>query len=118
MLELSMLSRYITLTFRSNVGEIHMEIALLAAVVAYLAWNGITFFMYKRDKDKAKSGAWRTPEATLIAVAFLMGAFGAFLGMHILRHKTQHIKFKVLVPLAMVVNLVVIVGVMVLAGVF
>ncbi|MCL2190313.1 MAG: DUF1294 domain-containing protein [Defluviitaleaceae bacterium] len=85
-----------------------MEIALIIALSVYIVWNFVTFFMYKRDKDKAKSGAWRTPESTLIAVAFFMGAMGAFLGMRILRHKTQHIKFKVLIPLAMVVNLAVI----------
>ena len=40
----------------------------LAAVLA--AWNIIVFAAYGIDKRKAKKGSWRTPEKTLLAMAF------------------------------------------------
>ena len=78
---------------------------LIIAIAAYVLWNFITFMLYAIDKSRAKRNKWRISEATLIAVAFFMGGVGAWLGMSLLRHKTQHIKFKLLVPLATVINI-------------
>ncbi|MCL2225572.1 MAG: DUF1294 domain-containing protein [Defluviitaleaceae bacterium] len=86
-----------------------MHIIIIVAAIVFLVWNGIVFFLYKADKAKAQSGQWRISEATLILCAFLMGGLGALLGMKLLRHKTKHLKFKVLVPLAVIVNIFVIV---------
>jgi len=83
-----------------------IQLVVLAIVAV---WNIITFAFYAADKRKAEKKQWRISEATLIGIAFIMGAFGAFLGMRILRHKTQHIKFKVLVPLALLLNIAAIV---------
>lgn len=88
----------------------HATIIMLIALGAIAIWNVIVFALYAADKQKAKNNKWRISEATLITCAFLMGGFGALLGMRLLRHKTQHIKFKVLVPLAVVINIVVIVA--------
>ncbi len=65
----------------------------------YVAVNVLAFLLYGLDKAKAKAGAWRIPERTLIGIAFLGGAFGAFLGMQLFRHKTKHTQFVVLIPL-------------------
>ena len=81
-------------------------VIITAAVL--VVWNIITFALYAIDKSRAKRNAWRIKESTLIGVAFLMGGVGAMLGMSMLRHKTQHIKFKLLVPLATILNLAVI----------
>ena len=67
--------------------------------------NLFAFILYGIDKAKAKRGAWRIPEATLLLVAFLGGSLGAFLGMELFRHKTKHAKFKVLVPLFLVLHI-------------
>jgi len=83
-------------------------IEIIAAAV-FILWNIVTFAMYGADKRKAKKGRWRVSEATLIACAFFMGGIGSFLGMSMFRHKTQHLKFKLLVPLAIIVNIGVIV---------
>ncbi len=72
---------------------------LLAAV------NLLAFFLYGADKLKAKKGAWRIPEATLLLVAFLGGSLGALLGMELFRHKTRHAKFRVLVPLFLILHI-------------
>ena len=67
--------------------------------------NIITLVLYAADKAKAKKKKWRIPEATLILFAFIGGSIGALIGMLGLRHKTQHTKFKVLVPLAFILHI-------------
>ena len=74
-------------------------------LIVLVAVNLFAFVLYGIDKLKAKRGAWRIPEATLLLVAFLGGSLGAFLGMELFRHKTKHAKFKVLVPLFLVLHI-------------
>jgi len=83
-------------------------IIILAAAIAL--WNIITFALYAADKRRAAKKQWRISEATLIACAFLMGGIGAMLGMNLLRHKTHHVKFKLLVPIAVVLNIAIVVA--------
>ena len=71
----------------------------------YVVINAVAFFMYGADKYFAKKDMWRISEKALLGVAAIGGAFGAFFGMETFRHKTKHMKFKVLVPLFMVVHL-------------
>ena len=71
---------------------------------ALIIWNLIIAFMYFLDKQNAKNRKWRIPESRLLLPAFLIGGFGAFFGMYTFRHKTKHIKFKILIPLALIVS--------------
>jgi uncharacterized membrane protein YsdA (DUF1294 family) len=73
-------------------------------IVTYIIWNIITFLMMGIDKHKAKNNKWRISEATLLISAFAMGGIGTIMGSHIYRHKTQKNKFKILLPLAVLVN--------------
>ena len=75
---------------------------LIIAAACYVVVNIIAFLVYGRDKQKAETGAWRTPEKTLIIAAFL-GPFGAYAGMQKFRHKTQKLKFKI-VPFFLVLH--------------
>lgn len=77
-------------------------------IIAYVVWNIGVFLLYGIDKWKAKTGAWRISEKTLIICAVLFGAVGAYFGMKKFRHKTKHTKFKILIPLLMVLNMVII----------
>jgi len=70
----------------------------------------VTFVLYGIDKRRAKKNAWRIPEKTLLGFAALFGGFGAFLGMRVFRHKTKHTRFKVLVPLFMIVQFIAIIA--------
>ena len=79
-----------------------MKTILLAFL---LLVNLLVFALYGIDKLKAKKGAWRIPESTLLLVAFLGGSLGALLGMELFRHKTKHAKFKVLVPLFLILHI-------------
>ncbi|MBR6726808.1 MAG: DUF1294 domain-containing protein [Clostridia bacterium] len=62
----------------------------LIAIIALAVISLITFFLYGADKSKAKRGAWRIPEKTLLLCSFLGGAVGGSLAMSLFRHKTKH----------------------------
>ena len=70
----------------------------------YIIMCIVTYIFYAADKSKAKAGAWRISEATLIGLSFIGGSGGAFLAMRILRHKTKHIKFEICVPLSLILH--------------
>jgi len=69
--------------------------------------NIVTFFVYGIDKWKAKNGEWRIPEATLLGMAVVGGGLGAWLGMKLWRHKTLKKKFRIGVPLILIVQMTV-----------
>lgn len=72
----------------------------LFAVLGVL--NVATMIVYAADKRIAQSGKGgrRVPERTLLLLAFAGGCVGALLGMYLFRHKTKHLRFVILVPLA------------------
>jgi len=92
-------------------------IYVLIAIGVTVVMNIITFALYASDKRRAGKNQWRIKESTLILFGFLMGGLGAFLGMRLLRHKTQHMQFKVLVPIALILNIAVIAVVVYFSGV-
>ena len=83
-------------------------------IVSYLIcvwgiWNVITFLLMGVDKLIAKMDGWRVSEATLLGPAFCMGAGGSFLGSRVFHHKTLKKKFRIGLPLALLVNAAVVV---------
>ena len=86
------------------------ELNLLHIVLIYLvSINVVTFFMYGIDKWKAKKSRWRIRETALLGLAVLGGSIGAWLGMKVWHHKTQHKKFKYGVPAIIIIQLALIV---------
>lgn len=65
----------------------------------------IALIAYRNDKRRAIRRRWRIPELTLLLLAFFGGGTGAFLGMLLFHHKTRKWKFKLLVPLFMILQL-------------
>jgi len=61
-------------------------------LLIYALVNGSVFLLYAYDKRKAQMAAWRIPENILLLSAFF-GPFGAYGAMKLLRHKTQKVKF-------------------------
>ncbi len=79
-----------------------MNMTTLLTVLS--VWNLVVFLAYGLDKRLAIKGKRRIPEKNLLMMAFIMGGPGAMMGMEIFRHKTKHGKFKILVPLSIVLN--------------
>lgn len=71
----------------------------------FLTLNLLTFIIYGIDKFKAKKAKWRIPESTLLLLAVFGGSIGAWLGLQVWRHKTQHKKFYIGIPVIMAVQM-------------
>lgn len=67
--------------------------------------NASAFLLMLIDKQKARRGAWRIPEVTLLASVILGGSVGALAGMYCFRHKTRHVKFSLGIPLILAVQI-------------
>lgn len=63
---------------------------LIAVSVIFGFMSIVNFITYGVDKAKAKAGAWRIPETTLLGFSFFGGALGGSLAMYLFRHKTRH----------------------------
>ena len=77
--------------------------------------NAAAFLAYGLDKLLAKLKARhekvpRLPERNLLLLAIVGGGIGAWLGMEVFRHTTQHRSFRICVPLVTLIWIVVIGG--------
>ena len=80
---------------------------LLVLWAVWLVINLITFILYGVDKRRAKKGAWRISERTLLLCTWLLGGVGALLAMQAFRHKTKHIAFQISAPIGAVLSIAV-----------
>lgn len=86
-----------------------MEQLVNRLVVGYIIFMSILgFLLMGIDKRRAVKKAWRIPEKTLLAEAFLGGGIGSFLGMYFFRHKNRHLTFVILLPLTAAIDLIII----------
>ncbi len=69
----------------------------------FLLWlmlaNVLDFFLMLADKRFAMVQKRRVPERVLLCLAVLGGSAGAMFAMRLFRHKTQHKRFSVGLPL-------------------
>ena len=90
------------------------DISIAKIIVLYLVFiNVLTFLLYGIDKWKAKRSLWRIPESVLLGMAAVGGSVGAWLGMRVWHHKTQHKKFRYGVPAILAAQIVLLVWVVV-----
>lgn len=81
-------------------------------LLAYLVLiNAAGFLLMLIDKQKARRGAWRIPEATLMGVAVLGGSIGAIAGMRLFRHKTKHPKFYIGLPCILAAQIITLIAI-------
>lgn len=66
--------------------------------------NMAGFFTMYRDKKKAEKNKWRISEKQICLLALIGGATGALAGMYIFRHKTKHRMFVLLLPIATILQ--------------
>ena len=82
---------------------------MAALVLLLVALNAVSFALFGIDKRRARRGARRIPEATLLLSALVSGTVGAWLGMQVFRHKTRKRSFLAAMVLVTVVDAVIIV---------
>ncbi len=70
-----------------------MQAVLYALLIYFALASLVAFLLYVIDKSKARRGAWRISEKTLLLAGFVGGAVGALLAMQLVRHKTKHFYF-------------------------
>lgn len=88
-----------------------MSLSRIDLFLVLLALGNLhAFARFWLDKRAAGTGAWRTPEPVLLASA-LFGGFGAWLGQHMLRHKTRKEPFRTQLGLTILLHLAGVAGV-------
>lgn len=78
--------------------------------IILIIWNIITALLYGIDKHCARKKKRRISERCLILVAFLFRNLGAMIGMIMFNHKTSKTKFRILIPVSFVVDILLIVS--------
>lgn len=68
-------------------------------------WNLFTFLLMGLDKRKSMKGRWRISEKALLICTFAMGGLGCLCGAFVFHHKTSKWKFRILLPLGLLLNL-------------
>lgn len=83
---------------------------LFKIILIYMAAiNLCAFVMCVYDKRAAIKRRYRISEKALFIVSIIGGAAGMFLGMLMVRHKTKHWYFMLLIPLSIIIHVVLIV---------
>lgn len=82
--------------------EIQIVLLIMITII-----NIYSYSLFYRDKQYARSNNYRISERRLLTVSFMLGGIGAFVAMRRVRHKTQQLKFQLLVPLAAIMTLLV-----------
>ncbi|ASS74157.1 hypothetical protein CIG75_03565 [Tumebacillus algifaecis] len=87
-----------------------MSIGIFFSVV--LLCNLYGYNLMYRDKKRAQQKRSRIPEKTLFLCAFLGCGLGVYQGMKHFRHKTKHVSFRILLPIAAFWNLILYAGIL------
>jgi uncharacterized membrane protein YsdA (DUF1294 family) len=72
---------------------------------ALIIINFIAILVTVYDKRQAKKHRWRVPENTLLLLAALGGSPAMLITMRLIRHKTQHKKFMIGIPVIMILQI-------------
>ncbi len=84
---------------------------ILFTVIVYIAVVSIlSIIITIYDKKIAGSGARRIPEKTLLLFSAIGGSVAMMITMLTIRHKTQHKKFMIGIPLIMILQAALIIG--------
>ena len=76
-------------------------------IIYLLIINLVSFLSMGIDKWKAKRGAWRIPEQTLISMVLLGGGIGGIIGLYMFRHKTKKPRFYIGFPMILISEIII-----------
>lgn len=77
------------------------------AVIYLIVINILGFLVMGLDKHKAKMAERRIPENILFMFTILGGGIGTIAGMYVFHHKTKKMKFKVGMPLILILEILI-----------
>lgn len=78
-------------------------------IVYAIAINSIAYIIMWYDKYQSKKKGSRVPEKILFLLAFILGAFGIYLGMKFpLYHKSAKPLFKIGIPVLIILNILIV----------
>ena len=83
-------------------------------IIYLIIINLVAFLAMLTDKKKAEKGRWRIKESTLLILAVIGGSVGSIIGMYTFRHKTQKARFFVGIPVIIVLQILLIIGVVIM----
>lgn len=66
--------------------------------------NFIAVVLCLVDKSRAKNKKWRVSEKALFAVSFMGGSISMYITMCLVRHKTNHKRFMIGLPLIILIQ--------------
>lgn len=76
-------------------------------IIYLIIINILGFLIMGVDKHKAKMGDRRIPENTLFTFTILGGGVGTIAGMYVFHHKTKKMKFKIGMPLILILEILI-----------
>lgn len=85
--------------------ETVMQLPGMVTVLYVMIVNFISFLFFGWDKSKAEKGSFRISERTLMFLAILGGSIGALAGMYTFRHKTRKLKFRIGIPVILILQI-------------
>ena len=80
-------------------------------IIYFIVINLIAFLAMLIDKKKAEHSRWRIKESTLLILALIGGSIGEIVGMYVFHHKTQKPRFFIGVPVIIVLQILMIIGI-------
>ena len=75
-------------------------------IIYILGINLLSFTLMGWDKYCSIKKQWRVSENNLIGISLLGGSIGTLLGIIIFHHKTKKIKFQILIPLNILIDII------------
>ena len=67
----------------------------------------IAVILTVKDKKNSVKGKWRISEKTFLLTGLLGGALSMYITMLLIRHKTKHIRFMLLLPVMILLHIIV-----------
>lgn len=86
--------------------EIRLLKQFTLIIIGLLNLSSLALFYI--DKKRAQFNQKRIPEKSLLLSAILAGGIGAIIGMFAFRHKTKHLKFKMMISISAIFTTVII----------
>ena len=80
----------------------------LSVIAIFIILNVLAYLIMHKDKHNARNGRKRISEASLLTVAAVGGSIGILVSMYVLHHKTKKLKFKLGVPVILILQVLLI----------